>query len=246
MSFESFLPALKEKWRVVPSTTQGRIASKTLLDMNSGEFMDEWLNLYSNNCFGSGFGVRGWYHELYKPLAGLGQNWLEVGSGLGFDGVFFAECGARVTFFDIIEDNLLVIERVCNSKRLTNCDFKLLSEIKDINFGKNFDVVLAVGSLINAPLDMMSEERAKLASYLNEGGRWIELAYPKSRWQREGEMPFDAWGIATDGEGTPWVEWYDLEKLLGSLSPYKFDLILDYVFDNGNFIMFDLKKCESA
>ncbi len=34
------------------------------------------------------------------------------------------------------------------------------------------------------------------------GGRWIELAYPKSRWVRDGKMPFDRLGKKTDG-GAP-------------------------------------------
>ena len=71
------------------------------------------------------------------------------------------------------------------------------------------------------------------------GGRWIELAYPKARWERDGKMPFEQWGGKTDG-GAPWVEWYDLDKVLARLYPAKFDVILHFNFHNDDFSWFDL------
>lgn len=241
-TFEEFLPLLKKKWSTVPSTTQERISSKSLLEMSENEFVDVWSKLFLNNCTGSGYSVRGWYHDLYSPLAAEGLQWLEVGSGLGFDGVFFAEMGAQLTFFDIIEDNLKVIERICKIKGLKNCMFKQLNDLRDVEFDHAFDVVLAIGSLINAPSEIMNEERSRLGNYLKQGGRWIELCYPKSRWVKEGCMPFNDWGAKTDGEGTPWVEWYDRDKLLESLYPHRFNVVLDYEFHNSDFVFYDLKK----
>jgi hypothetical protein len=233
---------LREKWREVPGTTQDRIYSHDLLNMADGQLLKYWDFLYENNCVGTGYSVRGWYHDLYAPLSSQRGKWLEVGSGLGFDGIFFAGQGARVTFLDIVEDNLCVIERICNLKRINNVEFKFLDDISSIAALDEFDVILAVGALINAPADLMSEERRSLGARLKIGGRWLELCYPKERWEREGAVEFSKWGRMTDGDRTPWVEWYDLGKLLNSLSPHRFDIILSINFHKNDFNWFDLKK----
>ena len=240
---DEILTALRKKWCEVPSTTQGRIYSSDLLKLDDEEFRQTWFELYQNNCGGDGFSVRGWYHELYQPLANLGGKWLEVGSGLGYDGVYFAGyCGANVTFLDIIEDNLLVIERICKLLDIKNVTFKHLKNIETIEELGSFDVILAIGSLINAPFEFMCRERKALADHLVDNGRWLELAYPPERWAREGCLPFSEWGKKTDGQNTPYVEWYDLAKLTQSLLPHKFDVVLDYPYHSSDFIFFDLIK----
>lgn len=82
-------------------------------------------------------------------------------------------------------------------------------------------------------------EAQALLEHLRVGGRWIELGYPKARWEREGRMPSDKWGEKTDG-GAPWVEWHDLEKVRVILAPASFDVILDLEFHNADFNWFDL------
>jgi hypothetical protein len=37
--------------------------------------------------------------------------------------------------------------------------------------------------------------------HLPVGGRWIELGYPKARWEREGRMIETEWGSKTEGGG---------------------------------------------
>ena len=117
-----------------------------------------------------------------------------------------------------------------------------LKNIETIDELGSFDVILAIGSLINAPLEFMSRERKALADHLVDNGRWLELAYPPERWTREGCLPFSEWGKKTDGENTPYMEWYDLAKLTQSLLPHKFDVVLDYPYHSSDFIFFDLIK----
>jgi len=69
------------------------------------------------------------------------------------------------------------------------------------------------------------------------------LAYPKIRWDREGMLPFETWGDKTDG-GAPWMEWYDLEKILKRLDPAKFEVVLNFNFHNEDFNWFDLVRIE--
>lgn len=235
--------ALREKWREVPGSRVERVYSSDLLKYSDDDLLEAWLSLYADNCAKEGYSIRGWYHDLYASLASKKSDWLEVGGGLGFDGVFFASQGnATVTFLDIIPENLRVVERICNIKNIKNVSFKYLSSLAVINELKYFDVILAIGSLINAPYNFMSKERGLLASRLRPNGRWLELAYPYERWVREGSLPFTEWGKATDGARTPFVEWYDDLKLLKSLEPHKFEVILNYKFHSDDFIFFDLKK----
>jgi len=88
-------------------------------------------------------------------------------------------------------------------------------------------------------------EAQALLEHLPMGGRWIELGYPKSRWEREGRMPFDKWGQKTDG-GAPWIEWHDLEKLRYVLAPANFDVVLDLEFHDSDFNWFDLVRVSVA
>jgi hypothetical protein len=80
----------------------------------------------------------------------------------------------------------------------------------------------------------------ELLRHLKIGGRWLQLAYPKTRWIRAGSPPFHKWGAMTDGADTPWAEWYDLPKLLSLLEPAQFDVVLCLEFHDHNFIWFDL------
>jgi len=242
VEFDQYLTVLSDKWREVPGSTQERVYSSTFLEQPDTDFLGAWQALYDNNCWGQGYSVRGWYHDLYADLAARGGRWLEVGSGMGYDGIYFARCGAKVTFLDIVPDNLKVIERVCRMVNVTNVDFVHLDKFDRLKALGSFDCILAVGSLINAPFELMCRERSELAAHLVQGGRWLELCYPKERWQREGGLPFSEWGKKTDGEHTPWVEWYDLRKLLSSLVPHNFDAVLAMNFHQDDFNWFDLVK----
>ena len=97
------------------------------------------------------------------------------------------------------------------------------------------------GSLINAPFEVIRQECQELLRHLPVGGRWIELAYPKARWVREGSLPFEQWGDKTDG-GAPWMEWYDQAKLQAALAPARFETVLYLDFHNNDFNWFDLLR----
>ena len=88
---------------------------------------------------------------------------------------------------------------------------------------RDFDAVWCIGSIHHVPFEEAREESAAITAHLKPGGRWIELAYPHERWVREGSPPFDRWGQITDGERTPWAEWYDLEKLKLRLHPWRIE-----------------------
>ncbi len=235
------LSTLRKKWQVVPGAGDKRVHIKDLLKLSDEEFLRTWLEIRKKDSTGENFCKRGWYHELYKEFM-KGKKVLDVGCGLGIDGVTFAQYGAEVTFLDIVEDNLKAVKRICSLLNLKNVSFFYMEDFSSLKKLGIYDVIWAQGSLHTAPFNVIKKEVKELVKHLKIGGRWIQLAYPKSRWIREGKLPFYEWGEKTDGEGTPWIEWYDLDKLLKLLEPAKFDVILYFEFHNNDFNWFDLIK----
>ena len=157
------------------------------------------------------------------------------------DGITFAQHGANMTFVDIVESNLQLLERLCGLLGVDGVRFHHMRDTESLKeLPCDYDVVWCQGSLINAPFSVIRDEVQELLNHLKIGGRWIELAYPKERWQRDGSTSFEQWGHITDGPGTPYMEWYDLEKLQAALEPARFDVILAFNYHNDDYNWFDL------
>ncbi len=233
---------MRRKWSKVPlkPTIGSRRKTDELLAIPDEELLGLWCKSREVQTTETGFATRGWYHLLYA--AGFrGKKVLDIGCGLAFDGITFAQHGARVTFVDIVETNLEVVRRLCKIFGLHDVYFLYMRDVESLSpLEVDFDVVMCIGSLHNAPCEVIRPEAQELLRHLQIGGRWIQLAYPKTRWLREGRLPFDTWGVRTDGPGTPWVEWYDLPKLLRLLQPARFDVVLHMEFGNSNYNWFDL------
>jgi len=235
------LPVLRKKWSTVPAG-ENRITTTDLLNLPDAELLDVWRRTHDNASKGKMFDVRGWYHTLYQNFFS-GRKIMDVGSGFGIDGLFFAQNGARMTFVDIVESNLEILKRLSRIMDLENVNFCWMESFDSLGqLADDYDVIWAQGSLINTPFEITRDEIQVLLKHLPVGGRWIELAYPKERWIKEGRLPFDLWGVKTDGQGTPWVEWYDLEKLRGALHPAQFDVVLYFNYYHDDFNWFDLLR----
>lgn len=242
VEWEKPFDILRRKWVEVPitPTVNGRRRTDKLLSLPDEELLELWSKSREAQTTRSGFKTRGWYHLLYADVL-RDKKVLDIGCGLAFDGITFAQHGARVTFVDIVETNLEVVSRLCKILGLRDVDFLYMRDVESLSsLEVDFDVVMCMGSLHNAPFEVIRPEAQELLRHLKIGGRWLQLAYPKTKWLREGSLPFDVWGIRVDGPGTPWEEWYDLPKLLRLLKPARFDVVLYLEFDNSNFNWFDL------
>jgi len=237
----STLDALREKWQTVPGSAD-RVRTGGLAALGDADLLAFWHRQVRDATTGESFSVRGWYHHLYKDVL-KGKRVLDVGAGLGIDGLTFAPITQHITLLDIVEENVANTTRL---SRLLGCDDRVtpfyLEDLQSLSQLGEFDVIWCQGSLINAPFDFVRAEIQALLEHLAIGGRWIELAYPQQRWEREGRLPFEKWGEKTDGQGTPWVEWYGLDKLLAALSPAQFDVVLHFNFHNDDFNWFDLVR----
>ena len=238
--WKSPFDTLRKKWDTVPTTASESAKTANLLALPDEALLAEWEKARQDITTGPEFAHRGRYHALYAD--GMrGKKVMDIGSGFGVDSITFARHGAKLTFVDLVETNLKVLERLCKIMGLKDVRFVLLEDLDSLRpLDTDYDVIMAMGSLHHAPTDILKSEYQELVRRLRIGGRWLQLAYPRSRWIREGRSPFSKWGEITDGPGTPWSEWLDLEKLLGILAPAKFDVILYQEFHNGDFNWFDL------
>jgi SAM-dependent methyltransferase len=231
---------LRRKWGEVPATQDARIKSADLLEMSDNDLLSAWEDFHSS-CVSGDLSARGWYESLYSDVF-RGRKVLDFGCGLGISTIPFAQNGASVTFVDLVQSNVEVVRRVCKLKGLEDARFCYMQDLSSLtSLPSDYDFIYCCGSMINAPLGVIRLEASELLKHLKIGGRWIELAYPKSRWQRDGCPPFDRWGERTDG-GAPWMEWHDLEKLTRYLSPGVFDVVMTFEFHRGEFNWFDLVR----
>ena len=110
---------LAEKWHEVPVSRLERLSTRDLMAMPDEKLLACWERARAETCDDlRGLGLRGWYHTLYAPWV-PGKKILEVGPGLGIDGVAFATVGASMSFADISRTNLDVVHRVFDLKGLT-------------------------------------------------------------------------------------------------------------------------------
>ena len=205
---DAFDVRLREKWREIPATRQDRMFSSDLLSVSDEALLEYWERCRAETCTPD---VRGWYQDLYKEKLAT-MSVADIGPGIGIDGIWFAQHGARVTFVDIVEDNLTLLRRVCRLKGVT-ADFYYVDNFFEYHFPAAFDCFLCIGSLINAPLDFTRRQVRALAPFLRDGGLVLMLGYPKERFEASGARDGAAFAATTDGPRTPWIEWYDDDKV---------------------------------
>lgn len=230
---------LRKKWVEVPAGAD-RLRTDDLLRLSDAELRTRWEACRAGAAHGEMYSVRGWYYTLYRDVL-RGKRVVDVGSGLGFDAITFARAGARIICADIVESNLCLIQRIAKLEGLDAMEFLYLEDLSSYASLPEVDIVWCQGSMISAPFAIAKEEATCLLDRLPVDGRWIELAYPRERWLRDGRLHPTRWGERTDG-GAPWIEWYDLEKLQRRLAAGKFEPVLALNFHDDDFNWFDLLR----
>lgn len=203
-----FFDALRNKWGELPISRTGRSRSCELAKKSDEDLLALWQRHRDET---SNSEVRGWYQSRYRERF-AGRRVLDFGSGFSVDGVYFAQRGAKVTYADIVAENLEVLSRVL---RLLGLDTEtyLIDNPFEYRFSEPFDAVLCLGSLINAPFSFARKQVEALKNAVRPGGTVVFLGYPKVRFDESGARNGHEFGQRTDGEATPWVEWYDREKI---------------------------------
>jgi len=232
--FRPFVSRLREKWREIP-VNEGRVYSKDLLSMDETELMAAWHDNYASP-------ERQWYREHYTPLV-KGKDVLDLGCGFSVDGMHFLREGARVTFADIVEDNLAVTRRVAEHFGL-QADYYYIDDLMRFRLPHKYDFMFAIGSLHHSPFKLAQKEVAAVAQFLRPGGLFLLFTYPRERYERSGARDFREFGRNTDGKRTPWAEWYDDDKIRLLFGP-SFELSWSKIFGRRgepDFNWFEVRK----
>jgi 2-polyprenyl-3-methyl-5-hydroxy-6-metoxy-1,4-benzoquinol methylase len=115
---ERFFERLAEKWHDVPASRLERTSTRDLAAATDEDALAVWERARADTSEGiRGLKLRGWFYAVYEPWA-AGKKILEVGPGLGIDGVALARAGATMTFVDVSATNLEVVGRVFSLKGL--------------------------------------------------------------------------------------------------------------------------------
>ena len=226
---------LRGKWAELPVSDTDRRHSHDCDGMSD----DEILSFWRKGAQATSADHRDWYQTLYRDSF-RGKRLIDYGCGLAFDTLMYAQNGAQVTFVDLVESNVKVVKRLAGLMGLRGCEFLYIEDLRSLDaLNGDYDVVYCCGSMINAPLWVIRKEAQVLLRHLRVGGRWMELAYPRVRWEREGSVPFELWGGQTDG-GAPWMEWHDSKKVKSYLAPARFDVVFELDFHDHYFTWIDL------
>jgi tetratricopeptide (TPR) repeat protein/2-polyprenyl-3-methyl-5-hydroxy-6-metoxy-1,4-benzoquinol methylase/predicted O-methyltransferase YrrM len=234
--FDEFAHRLRDKWREVPATRQGRMFSSDMLD-----WADERLLTFWEEC----------RQQIYHPEMRCWQYYeddfakaeiADVGPGLGFDGVYLAERGAHIMFVDVVEDNLKLLRRICQLKGI-DADYYYIDNFFEFHFKRRFDLIVAMGSLHHTPFEYMKDQVSAMMRFLKVNGRVVMLTYPRERFIASGAKDFAEFGRITDGERTPWAEWYDDEKVKRLFGPdFRLNWSKNFGKKDIDFNWFDLTK----
>lgn len=233
---KQLLSANQVKWLTLPAGESRRHVQE-LIRLNDSDLRSEYekfVPFWEKE--------RGWEYERYTPFF-AGRDVIEIGSGMGYDGITYSERAASWTFCDIIRDNLSLVKRMCNLYGRTNVEFRHLDNLESYVFPQKYSGLYAHGVLHHVPFAIAQQEVANLNKYLTSGARVVLLMYPYERWEMSGKPDFDKFGTMTDGEGTPWAEYYDevkIQKLFGS--EYALVKTIKWGYQNSEFVNFELVK----
>ncbi len=230
---------LADKWHEIPMTLVERGSSIDQMRLPDAEFLG-WWNALEKEMLSQQ--IIYWTVEVYRDFV-RGKKIIEVGPGAGVISIQFLREGANITFMDVAEPNLMLINRVCQLKGIKGASFLTIRNFSDpMKVANDYDAVFAFGSLHHTPSEIAKPEFEALASRIKIGGRFVALTYPKERWIKEGSKPFSEWGKGTDGERTPWAEWYDADKFLAQLAPYGFRTLMTFNLRDDACNWFDFQR----
>ena len=236
----NWIDALNQRWSVVPFGQDKRASTMELMKLSDKNLAEIYLAVLEKDTIDD-FNHRGWFHLLYKDFL-KDKRILDIGTGLGISSIQFLKWGNEVIFADIVKSNLDLVKRLTEIFGITeNAKFLHISSLSDLRQLSQIDVLFAGGSLHHAPKDFLEEEYDILQESIVAGGRWLQLAYPNTRWIREGSPAFEKWGEDTDGPGTPFAMPIDAKFVQEMIHPRRSRVVLEHEFHNHDFVWIDLE-----
>jgi SAM-dependent methyltransferase len=225
-----------KKWETLPAGGHRKnvIELMNMVDSQLLDFYRECIYFWENE--------RGWDYKIYSDLF-KNKSVLELGSGLGYDGIIYSRSVRKWTFTDIVPINIEFIKRITMLLNIKNVNYQFIDDIFNHNFKEMFEAFYAHGVLHHVPFKIAQKEFININKYLNSNSLAVFLMYPYERWEICGKPDFNDFGRMTDGENTPWAEYYD-EKKIKELTWNGFQLknTIKWGHQNSEFVNFELEK----
>ena len=121
---------------------------------------------------------RGWEHERYQEMF-EGKNVVEIGSGLGYDGITYSQTANTYTFCDINEDQLNTVKRVSTLFNKgsfspvyisnSNHSYQLIEDPLNHDYKTMFDALYSHGVLHHVPFEVAHHEFKNVDKFLKVG-----------------------------------------------------------------------------
>jgi SAM-dependent methyltransferase len=238
--WEKTFEVLRAKWHEVPydggadgTGVEGAGSTKGLVKLTPDKIAAVWEK--------KGMFTDPWTIHYAQTLAG--KRVLDVGAGFARQSLVYALLGCTVTFVDVVQTNLQVIEKLCLHYGISaRCSFVYLDDLNTLNAklgDRQFDLLNTLGSMHHAPREHNRREFEIYLSHLAYGARWHWLSYPSTRWYCGGGGTFEVFCKATDGGTCPWAEWFDVEKMMHNLRPHKFIILFSGISGGREFSWLD-------
>jgi len=224
---------LSKKWHEVPlvrevyrgktilteMTRSGTELTERLLKLSDEDLKSTWLKVRpQGDC------LTDFFVNTFK-----GKKVIDVGAGFARQSLQVAMGGAHVTFLDLVDTNLQVIRRLCASLGIAaRCKFILLKKVSDLDELDEYDGMMAFGTQHHMPHEYIEKQWKVMLPHLKVGGLWYQLAYPIQSWNWATKTDFHNYGQRTDGEATPWAEWYEPGKLQEMFDRAKVKMEIDW------------------
>lgn len=234
---ETYLNKNKKRWIKLPGGKK-RISIDNLL--RTSDFLFKLRYNYFSRFWRK---ERDWEHIKYSQLF-RNRNVLEIGSGMGYDAMVYAEKSKSYTCAELNISQLYFLKRVFNLYG-KNIDLEYLKNPLTHEFDKKFQAFYAHGVLHHVPFEIAQQQFKNIDKYLEIGCEVIFLMYPKERWEAVGKPDFEKFGDYTDG-GCPWAEYYDEEKILALVGDgYALKNTIKWGMNNIEFVNYELEKIQS-
>lgn len=184
---------------------------------------------------------REWEYVRYTEIF-TNKDVLEIGSGLGYDGIKYAQTAASYTYAELNKIQILFLKKITALFNRTNMSFEFMEDPVSHIFSNRYNAFYAHGVLHHVPFKIAQKQFRQIDRFLEVGSYCVFLMYPKERWEQCGKPSFEKFGKYTDGN-CPWTEYYDTEKMKALVGD-KYELVFEKKWGNKNeeFVNFEFIK----
>jgi hypothetical protein len=227
-----------DRWTTLPAGDY-RQSIRYLMSLKDEDFMTHY-----NNYIVFWEKERSWEYEKYTEMFST-RNVVEIGSGMGYDGIKYSSKCESYTYCDINEIQLQFVNRVVELYGNKECKYEFYHIQDPLNIQlkeKKYNAIYSHGVLHHVPFEIAKQEISEFSKFMEKGALAVILMYPEERWVAAGRPSFKDFGNWTDG-GCPWAEYYNEDKMCELFDDdWNLDDWVKWGVNNIEFVNYELTK----